>query len=296
MVNNIDFTDIPNAIALVCKRAEEGDNYRIESGIISLDILKRGWFRSEFSIIGGRPGIGKTGFILSIISNLVNKHIPVSLFSAKDIMNEDFMAYLISCIKYQDYEYVRENKLDFLKSVDMSNLPLFLNIQSRLTLAYIRDNAQILVERHGVKCIFIESLQNIFNSEENGNEKENMEYICHELKQIARDLNVPMIVTSDLNRAIEHREGFEGKEPLLSDLRGSSAIEFEADSILLLHRPAYYGIYQDESGNELHEFEYVKIVKNKYNGIGEVLLKYCHSNGTVEDFFEEDRTKKQAKY
>ena len=79
-------------------------------------------------------------------------------------------------------------------------------------------------------------------------------------------------------------------------MRGSSAIEFEADSILLLHRPAYYGIYQDESGNELHEFEYVKIVKNKYNGIGEVLLKYCHSNGTVEDFFEEDITKKQAKY
>ena len=292
MAYKLDFTDIRNAVALVNKNLEKGDCYRIESGIHPLDLLKDGWYRGEFSIIGGRPGMGKTGFILSIISNLLNENIPVSLFSAVDVMNEDFIAYLISCIKYQDYAYVRENKLEFLKSVNLSNLPLFLNIQPRLTLAYIKDNAQVLVEKHGVKCIFIESLQSIFNSEENGNEKECMERICHELKLIARDLNVPLIVTSDLNRAVEHREGINGKEPLLSDLKGSSAIEYEADSIILLHRPAYYGIYQDENGNELHEFEYVKILKNKYGSIGEFLLKYNHFDGTVDEVLDGKRTER----
>ena len=71
-----------------------------------------------------------------------------------------------------------------------------------MTLSYIRDNARVLVEKHGVICIFIDCLQDIFDSEENGNEKEGMEHVCHELKLIARDLNVPLIVVSDLNRAV----------------------------------------------------------------------------------------------
>ena len=294
MAYNIDFTDIKNAVALVNKKIEKGDCYRIESGFRALDILKGGWFRGEFSIVGGRPGMGKTGFIISLISNLLHDDIPVSLFSARNVMNEDFMAYLVSCIKFQSIEHTREEKIELLKSVDVSNIPLFLNIQPRMTLEYIRDNARILVERHGVKCVFIDSIQNIFNSEVNGNEKEGMEHICHELKLIARDLNVPLIVTSDLNRTVEHREGIEAKEPILSDLRGSSAIEFEADSILVLHRPSYYRIFVDEQGNSLREMEIVKILKNR-NAIGEVLLKYCQEDGTVDEIWEGKRSERKKR-
>lgn len=286
MTYNIDFTDIKDAVALVNQKIEKGDCCRIESGFRALDVLKRGWFRGEFSIIGGRPGMGKKGFIFSIISNLLHDDVPVSLFSATDVMNEDFISYVVSCIKFYDWEYCREHKSEILKSVDLSDIPFFLNIQPRMTLSYIRDNARVLVEKHGVRCIFIDSLQNIFNSEENGNQKEGMENVCHELKLIARDLNVPLIVTSDLNRAIEHREGIEGKEPQFSDLRGSSAIENEADSVLLIHRPSYYGIYCDERGNDLHEHEFVKVIKNKYGGIGKVLMKYCQSDGMVKDWLD----------
>lgn len=292
MTYNLDFIDIKNAVAFVNKNLGKKDYYRIESGFKRLDILKGGWSKGEFSIIGGRPGMGKKGFILSIISNLLHDDVPVSLFTAKDVMNEDFLAYIVSCIKFQSNKCIREEKLNLLKSVDLSNVPLYLNIQPRMTLKYIRDNARILIENHGVKCVFIDSIQNIFNSEVNGNNKENMEQICHELKLIARDLNVPFIVTSDLNRAVEYREGIEGKEPLLSDLRGSSAIEFEADSVLILHRPSYYGIYQDEHGNSLCEIEIVKILKNT-TGIGDVLLSYCHADGTVEDILEKKRTERK---
>ena len=150
MAYNIDFTDIQNAVALVNQKIEKGDCYRIESGFRVLDILKGGWFRGEFSVIGGRPGMGKTGFIISFISNLLHDDIPVSLFSARNVMDEDFMAYLVSCIKFQSIEHTREEKIELLKSVDVSNIPLFLNIQPRMTLEYIRDNARIMVERHGV--------------------------------------------------------------------------------------------------------------------------------------------------
>ena len=91
MSYNIDFTDIKNAVALVNQKIEKGDCYRIESGFRALDILKGGWFRGEFCIIGGRPGIGKTGFVLSVISNLLHDDVPVSLFSARNVMNEDFI-------------------------------------------------------------------------------------------------------------------------------------------------------------------------------------------------------------
>lgn len=289
MAYNIDFTDIKNAVDYVNRKIEHGDFYRIKSGLKVLDMLKGGWFRGEFSVIGARPGIGKKGFILSIISNLLHDDIPISLFSATDVMNEDFIAYIVSCIKYYNLGTEREKRLDFLKAVDVAHIPLFLNLQPRMTLSYIRDNARILVENHGVKCIFIDGLQNIFDSEENGNQKEGMEQVCHELKLIARDLNVPLIVTSDLNRAIEHREGIAGKEPQMFDLRGSSAIENDADSILMLHRPSYYGIYQDERGNDMHDIECIYIHKNRYGSIGEVQLKYCQRDATVEELWTEKR-------
>ena len=122
MANNLDFTDIKNAVELVNKKIEHGNFYRIESGLKALDMLKGGWFRGEFSVVGGRPGMGKKGFILSIISNLLYDDIPVSLFTAIDVMNDDFITYVVSCIKFQDWEYCKEHKAEILQFVDLSNI------------------------------------------------------------------------------------------------------------------------------------------------------------------------------
>ena len=153
-----------------------------------------------------------------------------------------------------------------------------------MTIEYIKVNSSILVNNYGIKCIFIEDLQSIFYSEINGVTKEGMEYVCHELKKLARDLNVPIIVTSDLNRTVERREGVSEKEPILSDLYGSSAIENVADSVILLHRPEYYRIYQDERGNDLRNIIEIKIKKNRNRHIGDVIYKFNHNIGRVEEF------------
>lgn len=100
---------------------------------------------------------------------------------------------------------------------------------------------------------------------------------------MSREFNVPFIVTSNLNRNSEHREGYEGKAPQMSDLRASSAIEDVADSIILLFRPEYYGIYEDIDHHNLHGLAKVIIAKNKYGETGEVWLRFNKSSGTISD-------------
>ena len=280
MDNKVDFTRFKDVVKLVdCKNRME--NTSIMSGFERLDEVKQGWFLGELCVIGGRPSIGKTGFIMSFISNLLNRNIPVSLFSATDKLNQHFVARFLKFLEDDEYMYNKEelNKTDI---IDFSKIPFYLNFQHEMTLDYIKDNAQILVHDYGVKCIFIEDLQSIFYSEINGNTREGMEIVCSDLKKLARDLNVPIIVTSDLNRSVEHCEW--SKEPLMSHLCGSSAIENMADSVILLHRPEYYKIYQDLRGNDLRNIIEIQIHKNQNRCIGNAIYRFNHSIGCVEDF------------
>ena len=279
MDNEVNFTRFEDVVKLVDCENRMG-NTSIISGFERLDEVKQGWFLGELCVIGGRPSIGKTGFIMSLISNLLNRNIPVSLFSATDILNKHFVARFLKFLEDDECMYNKEA----LKTgiIDFSKIPFYLNFQHEMTLDYIKDNAQILVRDFGVKCIFIEDLQSIFYSKINGNTREGMEIVCSDLKKLARDLNVPIIVTSDLNRSVEHREW--SKNPLMSHLSGSSAIENMADSVILLHRPEYYMIYQDIKGNDLRNIIEIQIHKNKNRCIGNVIYRFNHSIGGVEDF------------
>lgn len=137
-----------------------------------------------------------------------------------------------------------------------------------------------MIEQKGIKVVFIETLQSVFDSEPDGNTREGMEHVCHELVVMAREFNIPFIVTSDMNRSVEHRDGYEGKLPQISDLRASGAIEDHADSIILLFRPEYYGIFVDLNNRDMHCLEKVIIAKNRYGGTGQVWLQYKEASGT----------------
>ena len=281
MDNRVNLMRFEDAIKFVNSENTIRNNHSIMSGFERLDEVKQGWFLGELCVIGGRPSIGKTGFIMSFISNLLNRNIPVSLFSATDKLNKHFVTRFLKFLEDDEYMYNKE-ELNKTGIIDFSKIPFYLNFQHEMTLDYIKDNAQILVHDYGVKCIFIEDLQSIFYSEINGNTREGMEIVCSDLKKLARDLNVPIIVTSDLNRSVEHCEW--SKEPLMSHLCGSSAIENMADSVILLHRPEYYKIYQDIRGNDLRNIIEIQIHKNKNRCIGNVIYRFNHSIGGVEDF------------
>ena len=267
--------------AIITSSEYENDTYaNIFSGYTTLDEIKNGWCKGELSIIGGFHRMGKTSLTLNIIGNLLLEDIPVALFTATDTNNTRFISRVIAAMK-KDETCLKVNiKQERLIPPDIF-IPLYLNFQENLTLSYIRENARILVKHHMVKCIFIESLQSIFRSEPMGNTPEGIRWVCHELKELAYELKVPVIVTSSLSNSINFREGIEGKIPIKSDIIYSNIIEKEVDSILLLHRPSYYTIIKDEEGNVINDHIIIKIFQNEFNSTEEIKLKF--HNGIIRE-------------
>jgi replicative DNA helicase len=98
--------------------------------------------------------------------------------------------------------------------------------------------------------------------------------ISRSLKGLAKELDIPILALSQLNRGVESREGLEGKRPQLSDLRESGAIEQDADMVLFVHRPEYYHIYQDDNGRDLRGMAQIIIAKHRKGATGDVLLTF----------------------
>ncbi len=144
-----------------------------------------------------------------------------------------------------------------------------------LSVFELRTKARRLVREHGVKIIIIDYLQ-LMNASGMafGSRQEEVSTISRSLKGLAKELNIPIVALSQLNRGVESREGIDGKRPQLSDLRESGAIEQDADMVCFIHRPEYYKIYQDDRGNDLRGMAEIVIAKHRNGAVGEVLLRF----------------------
>ena len=107
-----------------------------------------------------------------------------------------------------------------------------------------------------------------------GSRQEEVSTISRSLKGLAKELNIPILALSQLNRGVENREGNEGKRPQLSDLRESGAIEQDADMVIFIHRPEYYHIYADDKGRDLRGMAEIIIAKHRNGAVGDVLLTF----------------------
>jgi replicative DNA helicase len=165
-------------------------------------------------------------------------------------------------------------QLDY-KLRDMFDAPLYVDDTPSLSVFELRTKARRLVREHGVKIIIIDYLQ-LMNASgmSYGSRQEEVSTISRSLKGLAKELNIPIIALSQLNRGVEQREGNEGKRPQLSDLRESGAIEQDADMVCFIHRPEYYKIYQDEKGRDLRGMAEIIIAKHRNGAVGDVLLRF----------------------
>lgn len=230
------------------------------------------------------PGaaMGKTSFALSMAKNIAADYkVPMAFFSL-EMSNVQLVNRLISnCCEIQGSKILNgQLQPDEWDRLDkrMNNLigaPLYVDDTPGLSVFELRTKARRLVREHGVKLIMIDYLQLMnANGMRFSSRQEEVSTISRSLKGLAKELDIPILALSQLNRGVESREGLEGKRPQLSDLRESGAIEQDADMVLFVHRPEYYHIYEDENGRDLHGMAQIIIAKHRKGATGDVLLTF----------------------
>ena len=254
----------------------------IPTGYTRLDEMTAGWQASDLVIIAGRPAMGKTSFALSLAKNIaVDYHEPIAFFSL-EMNNVQLVNRLMSNVCEISGKKILNGQLDDeeWKRLDrnirkLQGAPIYIDDTPGMSIFELRSKARRLVREKGVKVIMIDYLQLMnANGAKFGSRQEEVSTISRSLKGLAKELNIPILALSQLNRTVENREGIDGKRPQLSDLRESGAIEQDADMVLFVHRPEYYHIYQDEKGNDLHGMAQIIIAKHRKGATGDVLLNF----------------------
>lgn len=282
-----DYTQIDpvinQAITILQKAsANSGGLTGIPTGYTKLDDMTSGWQPSDLVILAGRPAMGKTAFALSLAKNIaIDQKIPVAFFSL-EMSNVQLVNRLISNVCEVEGKKILNGQLsrDEWERLDknlrrMTGAPLYVDDTPGLSVFELRTKARRLVKEKQVKIIMIDYLQ-LMNATgmKFGSRQEEVSTISRSLKGLAKELEIPIIALSQLNRTVEGREGLEGKRPQLSDLRESGAIEQDADMVMFVHRPEYYHIFQDEKGNDLHGMAQIIIAKHRKGATGDVLLTF----------------------
>jgi len=282
-----DYTQIDPVVTQAVKVIQEASKNTdgltgISSGYHGLDDKTSGWQNSDLVIIAGRPAMGKTAFALSMAKNIAaDFQVPMAFFSL-EMSNQQLVNRLLSNVCEIEGKKILNGQLqpDEWDRLDkrVNNLlgaPLYVDDTPGLSVFELRTKARRLVREHGVKIIMIDYLQLMnANGMRFSSRQEEVSTISRSLKGLAKELDIPILALSQLNRGVESREGLEGKRPQLSDLRESGAIEQDADMVLFVHRPEYYRIFQDDKGRDLRGMAEIIIAKHRKGATGDVLLTF----------------------
>ncbi len=251
----------------------------IPSGFTAVDRITSGWERSALIILAARPAMGKTAFVLSMARNMAVEHRQAVAIFSLEMSSLQLVNRLISAEtelggekiktgKLEDYEWTQLNQR--IKTLD--DAPIFIDDTPALSIFEFRAKCRRLKMQHDIDIIIVDYLQLMTaGSESRGSREQEVSMISRSLKAIAKELNVPIIALSQLSRAVESREG---KRPQLSDLRESGAIEQDADIVCFIHRPEYFGITEDESGNSLLGVAELIIAKHRNGATADVHLRF----------------------
>ncbi len=253
----------------------------IPSGFSALDRMTSGWQPSDLVIIAARPAMGKTAFVLTCARNaavLSNK--PVVVFSL-EMSSVQLVNRLIAGETEIEQEKIRKGNLAdwewqqiHSKIGTLTEAPLFIDDTPALNIFEFRAKCRRLKAQYDIQMIIVDYLQLMHGKGDNksGNREQEIGSISRALKSVAKELNVPVIALSQLSRAVETRGG--DKRPQLADLRESGSIEQDADMVMFLYRPEYYGFDQDENGMPNNGVGEVIIAKHRNGETGTVKLKF----------------------
>lgn len=276
---------------LESKKEQKDGLTGIPSGFTKLDRVTSGWQKSDLIIIAARPAMGKTAFVLSALRNAAVDHEkPVAIFSL-EMSSIQLVNRMISAEAELESEKIKNGQLEeyertqlYEKTKRLTKAPIFIDDTPGLSILELRAKCRKLKQQHDVQMIIIDYLQLMSGdlSKKSGNREQEIASISRSLKNIAKELNVPVIALSQLSRAVETRGG--DKRPMLSDLRESGSIEQDADMVLFLYRPEYYGLTQDANGNPTEGMGEIIISKHRNGSLADVQLRFIGKYTKFMDF------------
>jgi len=247
----------------------------VPSGFKELDELTTGLQKSDLIIIGGRPSMGKTAFSLNIAQHVgVSMNEPVAIFSLE--MSKEQLAFRMLCSEAMvDSNNIRKG---FIRKDDWHKLtsaagklaqsPIFIDDSSAISVLEMRAKARRLKVEHGLSLIIVDYLQLMRGRGNAERREQEISEISRSLKGLAKELRVPVIALSQLNRGVETRTG--NKKPTLADLRESGAIEQDADVIIFLYRDE---VYNRDSNDNKGKAEII-IAKQRNGPTGTINLSF----------------------
>ena len=278
-------------------RSKEDGLSGIPSGFTNLDRVTSGWQKSDLIICAARPGMGKTAFALTMARNISIEHsFPIGFFSL-EMSSEQLVNRLIASEAELGSSKLRKGDLADHEMVqlhekikDLSEAPIFIDDTPGLTIFELRAKARRLVKNHKVKIIIIDYLQLMNAGGNSGNREQEISTISRSLKGIAKELKIPVIALSQVNRGVENRTGIGSKRPMLSDLRESGAIEQDADIVTFIYRPEYYKIYEWDNGDDSRGQAEIIIAKHRNGSLKNVRLKFIGEFAKFSDldYFESE--------
>ncbi len=260
----------------------EGITSGIPSGFRDLDSLTTGFHKGTLIVLAARPAMGKTALALSMVRNMaVDFNIPVAFFSLEMTALELTMRLIsseveISGDRLKKGDQLRADEVERLQQniTRLSKAPIYIDDTPQLKIFELRAKCRRLKQKYDIKMVFIDYLQLMSGSSEirGGNREQEISTISRQLKALSKELSIPILALAQLSRAVETRGGT--KKPMLSDLRESGAIEQDADIVMFIYRPEYYGITEgDEKGPTVGMAD-ILVQKHRSGPVGEVRLRF----------------------
>ncbi len=271
---------------------QEGGVTGVPSGFSRLDELTGGWQKSDLIIIAARPSMGKTAFSLAAARNAAmhkDKSVPVAIFSL-EMSSQQLAQRLLTSEARVDAQLTRTGRLGeddwprLAKAAGrLSDASIFVDDTPGLNVLELRAKCRRLKAEHDIGLVVVDYLQlmHATTQSRNSNREQEIAHISRSLKSLAKELDVPVVALSQLNRSVETRGG--DKRPQLSDLRESGSIEQDADVVAFIYRAERYGISQDEYGNSTEGVAEIILGKQRNGPIGDVQLAFVNQYARFEN-------------
>ena len=288
-INDSNFNSAERSLGvlseLVIKEIDEAQNsdsntIGLPSGFYELDNITGGFQPGQLIILAARPAMGKTAFALNIARNMAMQFgKSVAVFSLEMTATELMMRLVSSEAKVEGQRLKRGDQISTQeleivkeKARELGNCRMYIDDNPGLNIMELKAKCKRMKKAHNIDMVFIDYLQLMSGSDtKNTNREQEISYISRQLKGLAKELGIPILALSQLSRDVEKRGG--SKEPMLSDLRESGAIEQDADIVMFIYRPEYYGEDQDNNGSTAG-IAYINVAKNRAGSINKARLGF----------------------